>query len=143
MNRWNPAFPLLALGVISACAIFSQPEGVRLLGPQTDGSVLLPTGWRIRPAGTQMETDTFPMASALSPNKKFLAVLHGGYNPPAIVILDPATLKQIARMELPDAWLGLSFSPNGRSLYVGGGARAMVFARDVAADGQLTRAGDW
>ena len=143
MNRWNPAFPLLALGVISACAIFSQPEGVRLLGPQTDGSVLLPTGWRIRPAGTQMETDTFPMASALSPNKKFLAVLHGGYNPPAIVILDPATLKQIARMELPDAWLGLSFSPNGRSLYVGGGARAMVFALDVAADGQLTRAGDW
>ena len=50
MNRWNPAFPLLALGVIGTCAIFSQPEGVRLLGPQTDGSVLLPTGWRIRPA---------------------------------------------------------------------------------------------
>ena len=143
MNRWNPAFPLLALAVFGACAIYSQPEGVRLLGPQTDGSVLLPTGWRIRPAGTQIETDTFPMASALSPNKKFLAVLHGGYNPPTIVMLDPATLKQIAKVELPDAWLGLSFSPNGRSLYVGGGARAMVYALDVAEDGKLTRAGDW
>ena len=143
MNRWNPAFPLLALGVFGACAIFSQPEAVRLLGLQTDGSVLLPSGWRIHPAGTQIETDTFPMASALSPNKKFLAVLHGGYNPPTIVILDPATLKQISKVELPDAWLGLSFSPNGRSLYVGGGARAMVYALDVADSGQLTRAGDW
>lgn len=143
MNRWNPLFPIIGLGLIGVCAIFSQPEAARRVGPQADGSVLLPTGWQLRPAGTQMDTDTFPMASAMSPNKRFMAVLHGGYNPPSVVILDPATLKQISRVELPDAWLGLSFSPDGKSLYVGGGARAMVFALTVSADGQLTRAGDW
>lgn len=143
MNRWNPLFPVMALGVIGVCAIFSQPEGMKVVGPQTDGSVLLPTGWRIRPAGTQIETDTFPMASALSPNKKFLAVLHGGYNPPSVVLLDPVTMKQISKIDLPDGWLGLSFSPDGKSLYVGGGARAMVYALTVGANGELTRAGDW
>ena len=143
MNRWNPVFPILALGVIGVCALFSQPEGLKLVGPQEDGSVLLPTGWRVRPAGSQVETDTFPMASVLSPNKKFLAVLHGGYNIPSVALLDPATLKQISRVELPDGWLGLSFSPDGKSLYVGGGSKAMVYALSVGASGELTRAGDW
>ncbi|WP_051669712.1 bifunctional YncE family protein/alkaline phosphatase family protein [Bryobacter aggregatus] len=137
MNRF---FPVLGLGLIAACALLSQP---RTLGPQPDGSTLLPTGWSIRPAGTQKETDSFPMASALSPDKRFLAVLHGGANPAAVVLLDAKTLQQISRVELPDAWLGLSFSPNGKSLYVGGGSRAMVYALSVAGDGQLTRAADW
>lgn len=143
MNRWNPLFPLIGLGLIAACAIFSQPESMKRVGPQADGSVLLPTGWQIRPAGTQIETDTFPMASAMSPDKRYMAVLHGGYNPPSVAILDPATMKQISRVDLPDAWLGLSFSPDGKSLYVGGGARAMVYALSMSADGQLTRTGDW
>lgn len=143
MNRWNPLFPSIALALIGVCAIFSQPESARRLGPQADGSVLLPTGWLLRPAGTQIETDTFPMASAMSPNKRFLAVLHGGYNPPSVAILNPASMKQISRIDLPDAWLGLSFSPDGKSLYVGGGARAMVYALAVSPDGQMTRAGDW
>ncbi len=143
MNHWNPLFPLIGLGLIAACAIFSQPESMKRVGPQADGSVLLPTGWQIRPAGTQIETDTFPMASAMSPDKRYMAVLHGGYNPPSVAILDPATMKQISRVDLPDAWLGLSFSPDGKSLYVGGGARAMVYALSMSADGQLTRTGDW
>lgn len=143
MNRWNPVFPILALGIIGVCALFSQPEGMKVVGPQEDGSVLLPTGWRVRPAGSQIETDTFPMASVMSPNKKFMAVLHGGYNMPSVVMLDPATLKQVSRIELPDGWLGLSFSPDGKSLYVGGGSKAMVYALSVGANGELTRAGDW
>lgn len=143
MNRWNPVFPILALGLIGVCALLSQPETAKLVGPQEDGSVLLPTCWRVRPAGTQIETDTFPMASAMSPNKKFLAVLHGGYNPPSVALLDPTTLKQISKLDLPDAWLGLSFSPDGKSLYVGGGSKAMVYAISVGASGELTRAGDW
>lgn len=143
MNRWNPVFPILALGLIAGCALFSQPEGMKQVGPQADGSVLLPTGWRIKPAGDQIEMDTFPMASAVSPNKKYLAVLHGGYNPPSVVMLDAATLKQVSKVDLPDGWLGLSFSPDGKSLYVGGGSKAMVYALTVGAAGELTRAGDW
>jgi DNA-binding beta-propeller fold protein YncE len=143
MNRWNPFFPVLALGLVGVCGVFSQPEGLKRVGPQEDGSVMLPTGWKIRPAGTQIETETFPMASAMSPNKKFMAVLYGGYNPPSVALLDPGTLKQISKVDLPDGWLGLTFSPDGKSLYVGGGSKAMVYALSVGAAGELTRAGDW
>jgi DNA-binding beta-propeller fold protein YncE len=143
MHRWNPVFPLMALGVIGACAIFSQPEGLRQVGPQTDGSVLLPTGWSIRPAGTQIETDTFPMASAMAPGGKYMAVLHGGYNPPSVVMLETATLKQVAKVDLPDAWLGLAFAPDGKALYVGGGSRAAVYALSVGQNGELARTAEW
>lgn len=143
MNRWNPAMPVLALAVIGACAVFSQPEGLKQVGPQEDGTVLLPTGWRIRPAGRQVDVDTFPMASAVSPDKKYLAVLHGGYNAPSVVMLDAVTLKQVSRVEIPDGWLGLSFAPDGKSLYVGGGSRAMVYVLSVGADGGLAKTAEW
>lgn len=143
MKRWNPVFGMMGLAVVAALGVYSQPEGLKQVGPQADGSVLLPTGWRIRPAGTQIPTDTFPMASAMSPDKKYMAVLHGGYNPPSVVMMEAATLKVVSKVDLDDAWLGLAFSPDGKALYVGGGARAVVHALDVAAGGQMTRKASW
>jgi DNA-binding beta-propeller fold protein YncE len=143
MARWNPVFPIAALGLIVACGVYSQPEGMKQVGVQSDGSVLLPTGWKIRPAGTQIQTDTFPMASVISPDKKFLAVLYGGYNPPSVEIRDPQSLDVISRLELPDAWLGITFTPDSKTLYVSGGSKAVVHALSVAADGKLAPKAEW
>ena len=62
-----------------------------------DGSFLLSSGWRIKAAGTQIPVDTFPMATAVTPDKKFLLVLNGGYNPPSISVIDIATSKEVGR----------------------------------------------
>lgn len=143
MTHWNRIFPLLGLGLIASLALFSQPEGMRVVGPQTDGSVLLPTGWSIRPAGRQIPVDTFPMASAISPNGKLLAVLYGGYNPPSLEIRDAVSLSVISRLPVPDAWLGLAFTADGRTIYVGGGSKAMVYGFAVAEDGKLSKGVEW
>jgi DNA-binding beta-propeller fold protein YncE len=143
MSRWNPVFPAAALALVAVLGVYSQPEGIRQVGPQADGSVLLPTGWRIRPAGTQIQTDTFPMASVLSPDKKFLAILYGGYNPPSVELRDPQSLRVISRLELSDAWLGLAFAPDGKTLYVSGGSKAVVHAVNVSPKGELTKAAEW
>ena len=66
------------------------------------------------------------MSSALSPDGKFLLVLNGGYNPPSISVLDVASEKEIGRTPVADGWLGLTFSPKGDYVYVGGGSRASV-----------------
>lgn len=115
----------------------SQPARQIVVGKQDDGSAILPSGWRVKAAGTQVALDTFPMASALSKDGKFLAVLTGGYKPPAVTVLASDTLAEVSRIGLDDAWLGLAFSPDGKFLYVGGGSQAKV--HELAFDnGKLT-----
>ncbi len=131
------AFALLLGG---AAYLVSQDAPPTTTGPQTDGSVMLNSGWRLRPAGQQIPLDTFPMSTAMTPDGKFLLVLHCGYRPPSIAVFDAKTLKEVARVPVVDAWLGLTLSPDGKKVYVGGGAKASVFEFTLAEDGQLSPA---
>ncbi|GAB4368169.1 MAG: alkaline phosphatase family protein [Bryobacter sp.] len=143
MNSWNRLLPLAGLGIFASFALLSQLPPDAILGPQADGSVMLPTGWSIRPAGKQIDTETFPMASRLSPDGKYLAILYGGYNPPSVEIRNPQSLEVISSLPIPDGWLGLNFSPDGRRIFIGGGARAAVYAVNVSAEGQLSSVAEW
>jgi YVTN family beta-propeller protein len=133
MNRSVAAFVVL----LSVAILCSQPGGREQPGRQTDGSILLPNGWTLRPAGEQIPLDTMPMSTALSPDGKFLLVLNGGYRPPSISVLTTGPLKEIARVPVADAWLGLTFAPGGKLVYVGGGARGTVFEFSFSPDGEL------
>lgn len=97
------------------------------VGPLPDGGFLLNSGWKIKPAGRQVPLDTFPMSSALSKDGKYLLVLNAGYKPPSISILRVDTMQETSRVPVADGWLGLTFSPDGKRVYVGGGSRACVF----------------
>jgi YVTN family beta-propeller protein len=124
MNRYF-AFPFV---MICAAVLCSQPSRREEVGRQPDGSVLLSSGWRIKPAGAQVPLDTLPMSSALSKDGKYLLVLNGGYKPPSIsVVTTDASPKEISRVPVADAWLGLTFSPDGTKVYAGGGSKATVF----------------
>jgi len=100
----------------SAAVLCSQTGGREQTGPQSDGSVLLPTGWRIQPAGRQIPLDTLPMSTALSSDGKFLLVLNAGYKPPSISVLNTSSMQETARVPVADAWLGLTFAPGGKML---------------------------
>src|SRR5450432_3291021 len=117
LKKWLFILPA-TLGL--AMIVTSQPVKQLVVGVQEDGSAILPNGWRVKAAGTQVALDTFPMASALSKDGRFLAVLNGGYKPPSIQILAADTLAEVDKVPLDDAWLGLKFSPDGKFLYVGG-----------------------
>ena len=117
---------VLALLLLTALLV-SQPAPREQVGPQPGGGFLLNSGWRLQPAGRQVPLDTFPMSTALAPGGKFLLALNGGYNPPSVSVLDLTTEKEVSRVPLADAWLGLAFSPKGDRVYVGGGSRGAVF----------------
>src|SRR5271156_6124218 len=127
----------IAFVVICAGILCSQPSLREQVGKQPDGTVLLPTGWRIQPVGAQIPLDTMPMSSAISKDGKFLLVLNGGYKPPSISVLTVAAPHEIGRVPVADGWLGLVFSPDGRNVYVGGGSRATVFEFTFSAQGEL------
>jgi YVTN family beta-propeller protein len=119
---------LLVLSSFAAAAgLLSQPEPPQRPGPLPQGGFLLNSGWRIQPAGKQVPLDTFPMATALSKDGKYLLVLNGGYNPPSISVLETASMAELNRVRVADGWLGLTFSPDGKFVYVGGGGKASVF----------------
>ena len=120
----------LAVVLVLAGAMYlvSQSSPPReQVGPVEGGGFLLNSGWKLQPAGRQVPLDTFPMASALSKDGKYLLVLNGGYNPPSITVLQADTMQEVGRTPVADAWLGLTFSPDGKSVYVGGGSKASVF----------------
>lgn len=126
-----------AFVVVCAGVLCSQPSWREQVGRQPDGSFLLATGWRIQPVGTQVPLDTLPMSSALSPDGKFMLVLNGGYKPPSVSVLNVAQMRETSRVPVADGWLGLTFSPNGKFVYVGGGSRSRVFEFTFSADGEL------
>ncbi len=126
---------LLTAGFVTL--LVSQPAPVERVGRLQDGGFLLNSGWVLRPAGRQIDLETFPMSSALSPDGRFLMVLNGGQNPPGISVFDAGTLRPIGRTPVADAWLGMTFSPNGKLLYVGGGSQASVFQFSVSNEGEL------
>ena len=123
----NKRLPLLALILAAAAILISQNGRREQVGPLPGGGFLLNTGWKINPAGKQLDVDTLPMSSALAPDGRFLLVLNGGYKPPSISVIDTQSTKETARVPVADAWLGLTFSPKGDFVYVGGGSRATVY----------------
>ena len=61
----------------------------------------------------------FPMSLAVAPNGRVL-VLNGGAKSSVGIVNGP-------ELPLPDAWLGLVFAPDGKTVYAGGGARGVVY----------------
>lgn len=131
-KHWRFVVLILCVSVLS-----SQPSGREQVGKLPDGSFLLSTGWRIQPVGTQVPVDTLPMSSALSHDGKFLLVLNGGYRPPSISVIAVDGMKEIAKVPVADGWLGLTFSPDGSRVYVGGGSKYCVYEFTFSSDGQL------
>ena len=107
----------VAAGLLAALIAGSQPSAREQVGPLADGGFLLSSGWKIMPAGKQIPVDTLPMATVLSPDGKYLLVLNAGYNPPSISVLDVAEGRELSRTPVPDGWLGLTFSKDGKFVY--------------------------
>jgi DNA-binding beta-propeller fold protein YncE len=130
----------LIIAFISLGALLSsQPAPRERVGPLPDGAFLLNSGWRLAPVGRQVPLDTLPMATALSPDGKYLLVLNGGYRPPSVSVIEAASARVVSNVRVADGWLGLAFAPKGDRVYVGGGSRASVFEFSFAG-GTLTPA---
>ncbi|MYB54302.1 MAG: hypothetical protein F4X77_19205 [Acidobacteriia bacterium] len=126
-SRLGCAEALIAAS-LAAAGVFAGPASAQVkVGRQPDASVILPTGQRITPAGTQVVVNSMPIAAAASRDGRHLLVLQSGYETPSISVLDTQAKSLRNRVELADAWLGLALSDAGDRLYVSGGARQSVW----------------
>ncbi len=99
---------------------------VAVLG-QPDPRMLLPTGQRISPAGTQIETTSLPLAIERTRDGGHLLVLLAGSETPRVSVVDIEDRRVSHSVELADAWLGLTLNRAGSKVFVGGASRNSVW----------------
>lgn len=94
-----------------------------LPGPLPAGNGFdLPNGWRVTPAGKPI-ADLNDLVLKMLPSRdgKVVVVGHSGYLPHGLSVIDAKTHKVVQEVPLKTTWLGLSWSPDGKTLYVSGG----------------------
>jgi len=97
----RPWLAVSTLAIAAALATRLKP------GPLPDGSTLLPSGWRIRPAGRQVTVGTLPLGLATLSDGSVL-VTNNGYAENGLMRIDPGAGAVIWTQPLAAAWLGLA-----------------------------------
>ncbi|MFM8579119.1 MAG: YncE family protein, partial [Planctomycetaceae bacterium] len=99
----------------------SRGSEPRTPGPQPDGSVVLPNQWSLRPVGRQVDVGDFPAAIAVHPSGSHAVVLHCGYGPHELVVLDVQSRRVVSRVAIDESFHGVAFNPAGSMVYASGG----------------------
>jgi len=129
MNRASIRLIALAL-IVSACGSPSSQVQGTVTGHDPSGVRRLPTGARLDPAGVSYDLGSMPLAMALSPEKDRIVVLLNGWRQQGIQVVDRGSGRVLQTVPLPAVFLGMAFSPDGRSLYVSGGDQDLIYRFD-------------
>jgi DNA-binding beta-propeller fold protein YncE len=122
---------------ISACQR-GAPEASPSIS-SLDTTNRLPTGRMLDPVGSATELGSMPLAATLSPDGRQVLVLLNGYREQGVQVVDRASGNVVQTLVQPAAFLGLSFSPDGKTLYASGGNQDVVY-RYLWADGRAALA---
>jgi YVTN family beta-propeller protein len=91
-------------------------------------AVQLPTGARLDPAGRAIAVGNFPLAMAAAPDGKHVIVVLSGWKKQGLQVVDIETGAITQTIEKPATFLGIAFSPDGKSVYVSGGNDDVIYA---------------
>ncbi|HEV8131479.1 MAG TPA: bifunctional YncE family protein/alkaline phosphatase family protein [Acidobacteriota bacterium] len=106
---------------------------------------MLPNGWKISPAGQQIPLDDFPINFLIDSSERTAIVLHSGHSEPVLAVIDLARGREIQRLRLRNAWLGMVRHPRTGMLYVSGGGENNIYKfrknrTGYVADGEIVLA---
>jgi YVTN family beta-propeller protein len=156
MTKFIAALPWIVMlpfhfFVISGNAQTAQPpvtgEAINRNPSVLTNGADLPNGWRVTPAGkTLAQTGDLVLNLTVSPDGRAVIGVHGGFRPHGLDVFDVRSQKLVQQIPLTTAWVGLSWSEDGRTLYVAGGnASGSLSGRSAApiyefayADGKLS-----
>jgi YVTN family beta-propeller protein len=132
-------FALIVAGTIAPLAQ-RGPEPARWPGYLGQGVTLLPSGWKIAPAGRHLPLGDLPMGMAPSPDGRLIAITTSGYEKPALAIFDTRRLEIAAQVPVEHTWLGLVWSPDGTRLFASGSSENVIYEFEWR-DGRLRERG--
>jgi YVTN family beta-propeller protein len=95
-------------------------------------AVTLPNGWRLTPVGKLLPLGDLPLNIALSPSKKLAAITNNGESDQTIQLVDVEREVILDSVIIRKAWLGLTFSGDGKSLFASGGNDNIIIRYSIA-----------
>ncbi|MDR3692165.1 MAG: bifunctional YncE family protein/alkaline phosphatase family protein [Fimbriimonas sp.] len=135
MKRGTVLLSLVAAGVASFAAYHESRPQTPFVHPDKN---LLFNGWGLSPVGDQLPIGDMPLKAVLSPDGKQLVTATQGFSGVHVTTVDTATNRLIQTIDVERVFNGISFSPDGKTLYVAGGNSGKLFVFDYLA-GQLTK----
>jgi YVTN family beta-propeller protein len=111
-----------------------------VVGPHDNGTGTTPHDWMLTPAGQQQTLGDFPMGGAISPDHRFMVVTNDGQGTQSLQVVDLQTQKvlQTVSYNSPNSlYLGVAFSPDGKTVYAYGGGKNNIRVYSFA-NGTLT-----
>jgi YVTN family beta-propeller protein len=109
---------LFMLVMIFSCNVRKEEAVPNLkVGPQPDGSILVPSNQLLRPAGFQVDLPGRPVDIALTPNGRFLLVKNKS-EINLIRLTDRTVLQSLPYRNAGASFTGMCVSPDGKKVYV-------------------------
>ena len=87
----------------------------------------LSTGVRLDPVGEAIDLGSVPLGMAIAPEGNKVAVILSGWREQGVQIVDLKSRQVTQTLEQPAAFLGITFSRDGKHLFVSGGNDDSVF----------------
>lgn len=90
----------------------------------------LPTGVTLDPAAPLSKIGPMPLTMLLAPEGDRVVVSLAGYRQQGVQVIDATSGRVIQELPQAAAFVGLAFSPDGRTLYASGGNQDVVYRYD-------------
>ena len=123
-KTWSWLWFLPAIGACSTARTVRQPTNRDSLAVD---ATRLPTGVRLDPAGVVHPVGPMPLSAVLAPGGNRIALLLNGWSRTGVQIVDWRSGRITQTIDLPAAFLGLAFSPDGQWLCASGGNTDQVY----------------
>jgi YVTN family beta-propeller protein len=130
----------VALAATLALSGTALAVGLQYAGPGDDGTGVTPIGYTVTPAGKQTNLGDLPLGAVSSPDGHWLVVSNDGQGAQSLQVIDTttSTVTQTLSYPAPQAlFVGLAFTPDGKTLYASGGGNNLI-RRYTVAGGRLT-----
>src|SRR5436309_8117376 len=84
---------LILAGLVACTAVLgiaqsNSSQATAVPGKLDDGTVLLPNGWHVAPAGRHLAVGTLPLNVVVAPDGRYAIVMTNGLQKPALTIVD-------------------------------------------------------
>ncbi|MDR3714538.1 MAG: bifunctional YncE family protein/alkaline phosphatase family protein [Puia sp.] len=104
----------------------------RKVGPQPDGSVLVPSNQLLRPAGFQVNLPGRPLGLVLTPDESRLVIMNSG-SLDLLRVSDRTILQTLPYVHEASSFTGICMSADGRRIFTAG-SRDRIFIAEIGPD---------
>jgi YVTN family beta-propeller protein len=130
------------LSAQQAAVRIGPPAGERYCTLNPDGETIIPNGRVVRPMGKTRRIAPHPFGLALSPDGRTAVTANSGTGPFSLTVLDDVFSENPLVRQIPEGhetkddllsavFMGLAVSPDGRTVYTGGGQSNKIYAFDL------------